>query len=476
MEPGGERLWPEENTHSTGESLDHPSDGGRVGARDGGEWFSYLEKTLASAVAETPLLSIRGRVVHAAGTVIKAILPGAKIGELCKLENRGEPWELLAEVIGLSGEQALLTPLGELTGVCARTSVVSLGAVQTLPIGPGILGGILDGLGRRVDTPEASPFVPEAEVPIQTAPPHPMERRRIALPMPLGIRVLDGLLTCGEGQRVGIFAAAGVGKSSLLAQILRNTQADVVVLALIGERGREVREFLEEEIGSRSRERAVLVVSTSDRPAMERVRAAYVATAVAEYFRDRGKQVLFMMDSVTRFARALREIGLAAGEPPTRRGYPPSVFAALPKLVERCGQGSLGSITAIYTILVEGDDPSEPVADEMRSLLDGHILLSRKLAAASHYPAVDVLGSVSRVFSFITTAEHQRAAARLRALLAKYQEVELLVRVGEYQAGSDPLADEALAKLAAMQGFLRQRPEEEAPFEQTVAALERIAE
>ncbi|MDD4934133.1 MAG: FliI/YscN family ATPase [Methylacidiphilaceae bacterium] len=334
----------------------------------------------------------------------------------------------------------------------------------------------MDGLGRRIDSLGGIPLVPEVEVPIQASPPNPMERRRIASPIPLGVRVIDGLLTCGEGQRVGIFAAAGVGKSSLLAQILRNARADVVVLALIGERGREVREFLEEEIGEESRERAVLVVSTSDRPAMERVRAAYVATAVAEYFRDRGERVLFMMDSVTRFARALREIGLAAGEPPTRRGYPPSVFAALPKLLERCGQSSRGSITAIYTILVEGDDPSEPVADEMRSLLDGHILLSRKLAASSHYPAVDVLGSVSRVFSAIATGEHQAAAARLRMLLAKYQEVELLARVGEYQSGSDPLADEALAKLEAIQGFLRQRPEEEAPFEETLAALRRIVE
>jgi type III secretion protein N (ATPase) len=298
-----------------------------------------------------------------------------------------------------------------------------------------------------------------------------MTRELITKPITLGVRSLDGLLTCGEGQRMGIFAAAGGGKSTLLSQIIRNTTADIVVLSLIGERGREVREFLERDLGEEGVKRSVTVIATSDRPAMERLKCAYIATAIAEFFRDQGLKVLLLMDSVTRFARALREIGLAAGEPPTRRGFPPSVFATLPKMMERAGCSDKGSITALYTVLVEGDDMTEPVADETRSILDGHIILSRKLGAANHYPAVDVLASVSRLFTAITSKEHQAMAGRIRNLMSKYQEVELLVRIGEYKKGSDAAADEAIAKIDAIHQFLKQGMHDRSSFEETLQAM-----
>jgi type III secretion protein N (ATPase) len=302
-----------------------------------------------------------------------------------------------------------------------------------------------------------------------------MTRRLIKTPVSLGLRALDGLLTCGEGQRMGIFAAAGGGKSTLLSCLVRGADVDVTVLAMIGERGREVREFIEQDLGMEGLKKAVLVVSTSDRPSMERLKAAYVATAIAEYFRDQGKRVLLLMDSVTRFGRALREIGLAAGEPPTRRGFPPSVFSSLPQLMERAGNSDKGSITALYTVLVEGDDMTEPIADETRSILDGHIVLSRKLAAAGHYPAIDVLASVSRVMDAIVDGEHRDAARYLRKILAKYAEVELLVQIGEYKAGSDAEADEALAKLGAVNNFLKQELDEISAFDDTLAALKGLA-
>ena len=296
----------------------------------------------------------------------------------------------------------------------------------------------------------------------------------IAKPISLGVRAIDGLLTCGEGQRLGIFAGAGGGKSTLLAKLIRSADVDVIVLALIGERGREVREFIESDLGEEGLKRSVLVVATSDRPAMERAKAAFVATSIAEYFRDQGKSVLLLMDSVTRFARAQREIGLASGEPPTRRGYPPSVFAELPKLMERSGQSDKGSITALYTVLVEGDDMTEPVADETRSILDGHIILSRKLAAANHYPAIDILRSTSRVMNNIVTDEQKTAAGALRELMAKYEEVELLLKIGEYQPGSDPLADKAIAQQDTINAFLRQGSEEPSDLTDTISQMTRL--
>ncbi|MEO1018053.1 MAG: FliI/YscN family ATPase, partial [Pseudomonadota bacterium] len=319
-----------------------------------------------------------------------------------------------------------------------------------------------------------SSIVKGAEVDVVASPPDPLTRKVIDRPVSLQLRVVDGLLTLGEGQRVGLFGAAGGGKSTLLSSIVKGAEVDVVVIALIGERGREVREFIEHDLGPEGMAHAVLVVATSDRPAMERAKAAYLATSVAEYFRDQGQRVLLLMDSVTRFARALREIGLAAGEPPTRRGFPPSVFATLPKLLERAGQSDKGSISAIYTVLVEGDDMSEPVADETRSILDGHIILSRALAQKNHYPAIDVLASTSRVMNNIVSPEHRAAAGRFRELLAKYNEIELLVQIGEYQKGGDPVADEALSKIEALNGFLRQGMGEFEAFDDTLSQLEAL--
>lgn len=437
--------------------------------------FSQFEERLHNVLDELSTCQMRGRVVQVVGTVLKAFAPGAKIGELCRLQN---PWTeeeetLLAEVVGFEDNLAILTPLGELLGISSATEVLPLGEIQKVPVGPGILGRVLDGFGRPSDG--KPPFEPDAHYPVMADPPDAMRRKVITTPIGLGIRALDGFLTCGEGQRMGIFAAAGGGKSTLLSQIIRNTEAEVVVLSLIGERGREVREFLEKDLGEEGMKRAAIVIATSDRPAMERVKAAYVATAIAEYFRDRGQKVLLLMDSVTRFGRALREVGLAAGEPPTRRGFPPSVFATLPKLMERAGCAEQGSITALYTVLVEGDDMTEPIADETRSILDGHIILSRKLASANHYPAIDILASISRLMNAIADPDHKAASGQLRKLMAKYQEVELLLKIGEYQPGNDPDADLAIARMDDIKGFLQQGLHECSDFETTRQALLELA-
>ncbi|MCQ2397342.1 MAG: FliI/YscN family ATPase, partial [Lentisphaeria bacterium] len=318
------------------------------------------------------------------------------------------------------------------------------------------------------------PLHPEGYYPDYADQPNRLERKIITKPISLGVRALDSMLTCGEGQRMGIFAAAGGGKSTLLAQIIRNTEAEVTVLALIGERGREVREFIEKDLGEDGMQKAVLVCSTSDRSAMERLKAAYVATAIAESFRDKGMKVLLLMDSVTRFGRAQREIGLAAGEPPTRRGFPPSVFSELPKLMERAGNSSKGSITALYTVLVEGDDMTEPIADETRSILDGHIILSRKLAQMNHYPAIDILQSISRCQNAIIDDNHRKAAARLRGILAKYQDVEMLIKIGEYQKGTDKETDEAISKIDAVNKFLCQSVREKSDYNETLEQLREV--
>jgi type III secretion protein N (ATPase) len=361
-----------------------------------------------------------------------------------------------AEVVGFAKDAALLTPIGDMYGISATTEVTPTGRAHMVPVGNGLLGRVLDGLGNPMDFDERGPLEADHFYPVFAEAPDPMKRRVIKDPLELGVKAIDGLLTCGEGQRMGIFAAAGGGKSTLLGMLVKGADVDVTVIALIGERGREVREFIEHELGDEGRKKAVIVCATSDKSSMERAKAAYVATAIAEYFRDQGKKVLFLMDSVTRFARAQREIGLAAGEPPTRRGYPPSVFATLPKLMERVGMNDKGSITALYTVLVEGDDMTEPIADETRSILDGHIILSRALASANHYPAIDVLASASRVMNNVTAPEHRKAAGRMRELMAKYAEVELLVKIGEYQQGADKVADEAIAKIDAIRSFLKQ--------------------
>ena len=436
--------------------------------------FDYIPEVLKRAVEDAQPIDVKGKVIQVVGTIIKASVPGVKIGEVCILRNPWEDHEVQAEVVGFTKEAVLLTALGAMIGISGETEVIPTRRVQMVPVGRNLLGRVLDGLGRPMDADTRGPLRPDGYYPVYADPPSPLDRRIISKPISLGVRAIDGLLTCGEGQRMGIFAAAGGGKSTLLAQIIRNTEAEVTVLALIGERGREVREFIEKDLGPEGLKKSVLVISTSDRSSMERLKAAYVATAIAESFRDKGMKVLLLMDSVTRFGRAQREIGLAAGEPPTRRGFPPSVFSELPRLMERAGNSSKGSITALYTVLVEGDDMTEPIADETRSILDGHIILSRKLAQKNHYPAIDVLQSVSRCQSAIIEKDHKAAAAKLREILAKYAEVELLLKIGEYQKGADPSTDEAIAKIDAVNGFLRQGLQERPSYEETISKLKQV--
>lgn len=414
-----------------------------------------------------------GRVCKVVGTIVHAVVPQVEIGGIVELRIPHNGTHLLAEVVGFLNAEALLSPIGEIHGVAPDTEVRPTGRVQSVAVGEGLLGRVLDGMGSCIDG-KPEPRLHGVKYPVFQQPPDPMIRRVIKEPLSLGLRAIDGLLTCGEGQRMGIFAAAGGGKSTLLSMLVKGAAVDVTVLALIGERGREVREFIEHDLGPEGMERSVVVVATSDKSSMERVKAAYVATAIAEYFRDEGKKVLFLMDSVTRFARAQREIGLAAGEPPTRRGFPPSVFSTLPKLMERVGMNDKGSITALYTVLVEGDDMNEPVADETRSILDGHIILSRKLAAANHYPAIDVLQSKSRVMNAVVSKEHTQMASQICSWLAKYDEVELLVKIGEYQRGSDAEADMAIDKYAPINAFLRQGLDERVTFQATVEKLQEV--
>lgn len=435
--------------------------------------LDYITNVIENTIKGADLVEMRGQVLEVTGTMIRATAPNARVGELCYLHNAGSKHQVMAEVVGLEDKSSLLTPMGAMSGISGRTEVIMTGRSHEVPVGPNVLGKVLDGLGQPFN---GGALNTDMTYPVYADPPNPMQRKVIDRPISMGLRVLDGLLTCGEGQRMGIFAAAGGGKSTLLSMLIRNCEAEVTVLALIGERGREVREFIQHDIGEEGLKRSVIVVATSDRPAMERMKAAYVATAIAEYFRDLGMKVLLMMDSVTRFARAQREIGLAAGEPPTRRGFPPSVFAALPQLMERAGQSDKGSITALYTVLVEGDDMSEPIADETRSILDGHIILSRKLAQENHYPAIDVLASVSRVMNNIVEDEQKRTSGRVRQLLAKYKEVELLLKIGEYKQGSDADADEAIAKIDRIKQMLKQGLRESSTFEETLEQMQDIVD
>ena len=410
-------------------------------------------------------VQLAGKVVEIGPTLLRASLPGVSIAEICRLEPSG----IEAEVVAIEGNYAMLSPFSEPLGVTTGSKVLASGNVHQLQVGDFLLGRVVDGLGRPIDDlplPEGS-----EKRSLEGEAPNPLTRTLIDTPLPLGVRAIDGLLTCGMGQRIGIFAAAGGGKSTLLGMICDGSLADVIVLALIGERGREVREFLEHTLSVEARARCVMVISTSDRPALERLKAAYTATAIAEYFRDQGLNVLLMMDSLTRFARASREIGLAAGEPALAGGYPPSFFARLPRLLERAGPAASGSITGIYTVLVEGDNLNEPVADEVRSILDGHIVLSRKLAQANHYPAIDIAASVSRIMSMVTDQEHRQRAGKLRRLMAAWKEIELLVRVGEYQQGQDPLADEAMERKEAISEFLCQSVTEKNDFNETLELL-----
>jgi ATP synthase in type III secretion protein N len=437
--------------------------------------LDYIATLLRGAVGRVSTVKIRGRVVQVVGTIVKAIIPSVKIGEVCILRNPADGEETLAEVVAFSKGSALLMPSSGTQGISADTEVLPTGKEQLVPVGRALLGRVIDGLGQPMDTKTKGPLPAMKQYPLYADAPDPLRRLMIDTPLPLGVRALDGLLTCGEGQRMGIFAAAGGGKSTLMSMLVKGAAVDVTVVALIGERGREVREFIERDLGPQGMARAVVVCATSDKSAMERARAAFVATAIAEYFRDQGQKVLLLMDSVTRFARAQREIGLAAGEPPTRRGFPPSVFATLPRLMERAGTNEKGSITAMYTVLVEGDDMTEPVADETRSILDGHIILSRKLSAANHYPSIDVMASASRVMGALVSPEHAAAAGCVRELMAKYQDIELLLKVGEYKRGSDRIADVAIDKHEAIRKFLRQGTDEHVQWNDTLKQLLALA-
>jgi FliI/YscN family ATPase len=424
---------------------------------------------LRNELAGVTTARIVGRVQGVTGLALTATLPGARVGDVITVERRGSP--LLAEVVGFRGGEVLAMPLGDLTGVGPDDPVVSTSGPLDVAVGPGLLGRVLDGLGRPLDgkgTPAG------ARHPVDRSPPPALSRKQVAAPLPTGIRAIDGLLTLGIGQRIGLFSGSGVGKSTLLGSLARGARADVVVVALVGERGREVREFVEHVLAP-ARDRTVTVVATSDAPPLERFRATQVATTVAEFFREQGANVLLLVDSITRVARAQREVGLAAGEPPARRGYPPSVFAVLPRLLERSGQSDRGSITAIYTVLVEGDDLDEPVTDEVRAVLDGHIVLSRALAAMGHYPAIDVRSSVSRVMPRVTTDEHRSAARIVRELSSIYEEKRDLVALGAYREGHDVQVDRALRAQNDIQRFLRQSSEDASTFEATLDSLRRIA-
>jgi type III secretion protein N (ATPase) len=415
---------------------------------------------------------VAGRIVEVYPVIIKAYLPNVALGELCIVEPGG----MTAEVVSIQGQHAMLTPMGDPIGIRYGQLVRPLGISPEIECGPHLIGSVVDGLGRVMSAGDS--VFDQHQIkrsPFDRTAPDALSRRMIDTVLPVGVRAIDGLLTVGRGQRLGIFAAAGGGKSSLLGMICQKAQADVLVIALVGERGREVREFLENTLTPEARKRAVIVVSTSDRPAFERAKAVSAATAIAEHFRDQGKDVVLMVDSLTRYARAAREIGLAAGERPGSGGYPPSVFARLPNLLERAGCSSNGSITGFYTVLVEGDNLNEPISDEVRSILDGHIILSRKLAAANHFPAIDVLASASRVMHNLVGEKQWQLAGKTRSLMSKYNEVELLLRVGEYRSGSDPEADEAILRRDGIERFLCQPMDEGSPFEETLIALESMA-
>lgn len=417
-------------------------------------------------------VEVRGRVTELVGLLIRAAVPGARVGEVCLIRSPHSARELRAEVVGFRGSEVILMPLGDIHDVAMGAEVVSTGAPLTVRVGDGLLGRVLDGLGQPADGRGAVEDAQERAV--AARPPDPLRRRRVLKPLSTGVRAIDGLLTIGEGQRVGIYAAAGVGKSTLLGMLARNTEADVNVIALVGERGREVRDFIEHDLGEEGLGRSVVVAATSNEPSLVRMKAAYVATTVAEHFRDQGRRVLLLMDSVTRYARALREVGLAAGEPPARAGFPPSVFSELPRLLERAGNSERGSITAFYTVLVEGDDLTEPIADETRSILDGHVVLTRALANAGHYPAIDVNQSVSRVMPAVARPPHVEAARRFREVLAAYEAQKDLILIGAYKKGSDPRTDLAIARADAMNAFLRQGTAEKTPPTTAVSQLQKM--
>lgn len=427
---------------------------------------------LIQHLEEVELTAVHGRITEVVGMLIRAVVPQVKMGEICLIKRDKEP--LAAEVVGFTKDEVLLSPLGDMTGIGPSSEVIPMRMPMHIKVGPQLLGRILNGMGQPIDEDIHGPLELHETYSVMNPPPNPLQRALIEEPLPVGVRCIDSLLTCGKGQRMGIFSAAGVGKSTLLGMIARNAVADVNVISLIGERGREVREFLLNDLGEEGMKRSVIIVSTSDQAAQMRLNAGYVGTAIAEYFRDQGKSVILMMDSVTRFARALREVGLAAGEPPARAGYTPSVFAVLPRLLERSGNSDKGSITAFYTVLVAGDDLNEPVADEVKSILDGHIILSSELARQFHYPAIDVLASISRVLPLIVDRQQLELAGKVREVLSNYKKNELLIRIGEYKHGSDKNADFALKYIDKVNRFLKQQVDDKAPFADTLKALKAL--
>jgi len=418
-------------------------------------------------------LSITGRVVQVVGLTVEIMGLNCQVGEICEIQTSNKS-SLMAEAIGFRNNRMLLMPLGSMEGIQPDSIVRSVSSVFKAPVGRSLVGRVLNGLGEPIDG--KGPLKMSNWASINQTPPHPLQRSAIEEPLITGVRVIDGMLTCGKGQRMGIFAGSGVGKSTLLGSIARNSESDISVIALIGERGREVREFLERDLGPEGLARSVIIVSTSDQPALMRLKAASVAMTIAEYFRDEGMDVMFMMDSVTRFAMAQREIGLSIGEPPASKGYTPSVFAMLPRLLERAGKGEVGSITGFFTVLVEGDDFNEPICDAVRGILDGHIILSRTLAARNHYPAIDVLNSVSRVMPAITTKDHMQAAGFARKNLAVYEKIRDLVNIGAYVKGSDAEADTSLLVMPELNNFLQQGRSDVSPFPTTLQSLHHLSE
>lgn len=405
-----------------------------------------------------------GKVSRVIGLTIEADGPAVDVGEICTIDTSGGKDRINAEVVGFREKHVLLMPLGDMKGISPESTVTATGKTLSVGVGMNLVGRVLNGMGEPIDGKGSLNI--ETTYPVTNTPPHPLERNRIKEPLPLGIKAIDGLLTVGKGQRMGIFAGSGVGKSTLLGMIARNTAAQVNVIALIGERGREVREFIEKDLGEEGLKRSVVVVATSDQPAMVRLKGALVATAIAEYFRDMGKDVLFLMDSITRFAMAQREVGLAVGEPPVSRGYTPSVFALMPKLLERAGNSAKGSITGLYSVLVDGDDFNEPVTDTARSILDGHIVLSRALANRNQYPAIDVLASVSRVMPDVVPQEHVDVAGNIKKVMAVYRDAEDLINIGAYVKGSNEKIDFAISVIDAITGFLEQRVGDKFSFEE----------
>ncbi len=425
------------------------------------------------AVESVNPIRLHGKVTQVVGLVIEGYCPDTSVGAICEIRPKdGEP--IPAEVVGFRDNKTLLMPLGDLRGVGLDSLIAVRRDKATLRVGPGLLGRVIDGLGNPID--DKGPLHLDAEYPIYAAPVNPMKRPPIRRPLDLGIRTINGLLTCGQGQRVGIMAGSGVGKSTLLGMIARYTEADVNVIALIGERGRELREFIEKDLQEQGLHKSVVVVATSDQPPLVRMRGAYLATTIAEYFKDQGKKVLMMMDSATRFAMAMREVGLAIGEPPTTKGYTPSVFAALPKLLERTGNFPEGSITGLYTVLVEGDDFNEPISDAMRSILDGHIVLSRDLAARNIYPPIDIMASASRVMGDVTDERHRKLSGQFKEALATYRQSEDLINIGAYKAGSNPGIDQAIRKIDAMTAYQKQAVGDPATLADSIDGLQQIFE